>query len=301
MRPALLVAALVTLGVSDDPYVRSRVDTGVVGDTTAHCLWWGKGDQTFFQNQDGNSDTTGTTEFDAFTRSLASWQDISDQCGHLILRDGGRVPDRNIGWVEGASDNRNLVVYRMRFCADVVSRNDPCWGQLSCQNKYDCFDQAKGTIAITTTTYDRNTGEIFDADIEGNGAWFLFTTVDGPPCPTNGPYTQMCVATDVQNTMTHEIGHALGLDHTMRTGSTMNPSAPGGETSKRALDVGSASYICENYPKARPAQDCVITAATGDLGNSATGCSATAGTPLVGLLGLAFACRGRRRPRWLAR
>lgn len=299
MKPALMVAALVSLGIGNDPYIRSRVDTGVADDKNAHCLWWGTGDLTFYQNQDGNPDTTGTTEFDAFTRSMAAWQDVSDQCGHLILRDGGRVPDRDIGWTEGSSSNRNLLVYRMRFCADVVPAGDSCWGELTCQNKHDCFDQAKGTIAITTTTYDRNTGEIYDADIEGNGAWFLFTTVDGPPCPQRGPFTQACVATDVQNTMTHEMGHALGLDHTLFTGSTMTPSAPAGEISKRILDSGSKSYVCENYPKGAPAQDCVITSAQRELGPSANGCSATGGTPLVGLLGLAFASRAWRRRRWV--
>ena len=51
---------------------------------------------------------------------------------------------------------------------------------------------------------------------------------------------------DLQNTLTHELGHALGLDHSSIPQATMAASSTQGETSKRALhqdDKEGHSYI----------------------------------------------------------
>ena len=303
MISALTLVTLIAVGQSgSEPYVRSRVDTGIANDPQAHCLWWGANTITFQQDSAGNPDPPDDSEFTAFSKSLATWQAASDQCGHLTLSEGPRVSDRRIGWVRNAPDNRNMIIYRMKFCQATqqgiesanVPQNDPCWKEQSCQNKYDCFDQAQGTIAITTTTYDTKSGEIFDADIEGNGAFFLFTTVDSPPCPSTGPFSEDCIATDVQNTMTHELGHSLGLDHTNHPGSTMNPSAPSGEISKRVLDPGTQQFMCDAYPKNAAATDCVVQVASSKLGKVDGGCSAAGGpTALMSLIGWALARRRR--------
>ncbi|MBX5484891.1 MAG: matrixin [Myxococcaceae bacterium] len=300
--PLLVALALGQTGT--EPYRRSRVDTGIANDPRAHCLWWGDPHVTFQQNQAGNPDVPDgrvPNEFDAFAAALDTWQAAANACSSLTLSEGPRVADREIGWVEGGP-NENLIVYRMQFCGNpgnggepLVPASDPCWQDQTCQNKYDCFDQARATIAITTTTYDRRTGQIFDADVEGNGAFFLFTTVDSPPCPMGGPFTEQCVATDVQNTFTHELGHAFGLDHTDEEGSTMFRSAPAGETSKRVLDSGTRQFLCDVYPKNAPPKDCVISVAQSELGEAAGGCGCSeAGAPPL-LIGLAlWVLRGRR-------
>ena len=108
--------------------------------------------------------------------------------------------------------------------------------------------------------------------------------MDSPPypvCPrpvTSNPGN--CVATDVQNTMTHEIGHLIGLDHTLALGSVMNPSAPQGELSKRNIDQGSADFVCRTYPKGLASQSCVTPSleSSGNaavLGQQAFGCSSS--------------------------
>ena len=124
-----------------------------------------------------------------------------------------------------------------------------------------------------------------------NAVSYLFTTVDSPPCVPQSLSTS-CVATDIQGTLAHEVGHMLGLDHVARAGSIMNTSAQIGETWRRAIDSETASFVCDVYPQGKPARDCVISPASDELGEAEEcGCGATspaalAGMALLGLLGL---------------
>src|SRR5262249_38090425 len=151
--------------------------------------------------------------------------------------------------------NENILLFRFQSCS-FVDKSDSCWDPKNddCGNKYDCWQHNAMAIAITTTTYDPLSGRILDADIEFNHPNFMCTTVDAPPC-VNRMFAPTCVATDVQNTVTHEIGHMLGLAHTLFAGSTMNPTAPPGETSKRVLDDGTKNFPCAVYPKGHPSKD----------------------------------------------
>src|SRR5262249_13277792 len=152
-------------------------------------------------------------------------------------------------------------------------QDDPCKMKDDCGNEYDCWDHQPAAIAITTTTYEPQSGRIIDADVELNAPNFTFTTVDSPPC-VKPNFAQTCVATDVQNTLTHEIAHMLGLAHPTSPGSTMNPTAPPGETSKRVVDPGTAGFPCAVYPKGGVSKDCIIIAAKDPepLGPAKTGC-----------------------------
>jgi hypothetical protein len=186
-----------------------------------------------------------------------------------------------VGFDPNSANNINLILFRTQTCSSpVVPQGDPCKSDSSCGNKYDCWDLPPNVIAITTSTYDPKTGKLLDADIEMNAAADLkFTTVESPKCPPKDALRRYdCIATDVQNTATHELGHSLGLDHTSRADSTMYPNADVGETSKRVVDPGSQHFVCDVYPKS-------------------SGCSAVPGGPLTALGAWVLLRIFGRRPR----
>ncbi|GHG73809.1 myxosortase-dependent metalloprotease, MXAN_2677/MXAN_2678 family [Comamonas sp. JC664] len=287
LAPFVLALAL---GQSD-PYVRSRVDAG---DTRTQCLFWTNSRVVWNQSTFGNPDTQGDTEFDAIRAAFQSWQDIFAQCGNLTLEEGPRVNERQVGY-RRQGNNTNLVLFRTRDCNEVVPASEACWDEDTCANAFDCWDDDDNTIAITLTTYDERSGIIYDSDISFNAARFSFTTANGQTCFP--PVTTNCVATDVQNTATHEVGHLIGLDHTRAPGSTMNPSAPPGEVSKRIVDSGSRDFVCDAYPKGQASQACLHPVTGIELGPKAGGCAAAGpggALSLVGVWALWLMRRARR-------
>ncbi len=96
------------------------------------------------------------------------------------------------------------------------------------------------TIALTTVSFDTETGEILDADIELNSADYAFTTPSSPAGATGF---------DLQSVLTHETGHFLGLAHSPLARAVMNAS---GDTdavgTKRALTLEDVRGICAIYP-----------------------------------------------------
>jgi uncharacterized protein (TIGR03382 family) len=198
---------------------------------------------------------------------------VQDTSSNLTLTEGPRVSDRTVGYDPTSPNNRNLILFRTRDCSKVVPAGDACLGDATCGNKYDCFEWGANTIALTTTTYDPQTGRLFDADIEFNATDFAFTISDTAP------------NYDLQNAATHELGHSLGLDHSTwydpvnKQESTMGPGSLPTDLSKRVLDLGSQHFVCDVYPKA-----------------SASGCSTAPGAPVVGLGALVLLRMfGRRR------
>ena len=95
------------------------------------------------------------------------------------------------------------------------------------------------TLAVTTYTYKKSTGEITDADILINGTG---------PCLTFDETTPGdCY--DASAVLLHEVGHFLGLDHVVSTdASIMYPTLAPGDGSKRKLEAVDASDIRDSYP-----------------------------------------------------
>lgn len=98
-------------------------------------------------------------------------------------------------------------------------------------------------IAVTLVTVDSGSHEILDADIAFNVSSHLFRILSAGSA--NGD--------DIQNTITHEFGHALGLAHNPSDPAVvMYPSARLGELSKRVLSGDDRAGIGELYPPGVP-------------------------------------------------
>jgi len=84
--------------------------------------------------------------------------------------------------------------------ANTIMFRDVTWSECDGTPKPD----ADTTLALTTVTFNTETGEIYDADMEINTANNAITTSDPPGR----------VLYDFHSIMTHEAGHFLGLAHT---------------------------------------------------------------------------------------
>lgn len=271
---------VVTIALSQA--VRSRVDDQ---DPKSQCLWWPENSQIQLKfSADGNPLTPGETEFDGLAAALATWQTQLSACGNLTLTRGPRTATRKVGFFEKQT-NEDVAVFRLRRCSEIVPPGDTCGGADNCGNQFDCWQHQEAAIAITTTSYNPTTGRILDSDIEFNSPTFTFSTVDSPVC-LSGALSTNCVATDLQNTTTHELGHLLGLAHSPSTSSTMSYRANPGELSKRVLDADTAQFVCDAYPKGRPSQTCFLPPVSPQLGKAAPGCGAAPGGLLIAIAAL---------------
>ena len=295
MRAAAAALVLVAGAPAARAYVRTETQPG-----SGIYLFWAPRGHTFQIDVLGTPDVPGTSAFEAIRKSFATWEGAA--CSDLVFPEvlpleGG---DRRIGYFPG-SLNRNLVLFRTASCASVVPASAPCITQGGCSNQYDCWDRGGAVIATTVTTFSARTGQIFDADIEINDApgpngKFTFTTVDAPTCPPGGPVVN-CVSIDIQNTLTHEAGHTLGLAHSTDPSATMAASAPPGETAKRALHPDDLQGICTIYPRGAQTVTSIGDPIRLVPAGSGCGCSSqkggTASALWVGLL----VALGRRRAR----
>jgi hypothetical protein len=279
---AVLLAASLALAADGGVpgFVRANISEV---DPTLGCQYWQDTQINWVQASTGNtgdSPTPGDTELTAVAAAFGSWQAQAAACGNFTLLEQTRTPNRITGYDQQTpGNNQNLVLFRPKLCSMVAPNGDACFSQGTCGNKYDCFQYASGNIAITTTTFSTRTGRIFDADIEMNASKVL-TAVDAPPCPPN-LLSQSCVAFDIQNTLTHEIGHFMGLAHDPSTESTMYFSASPGELKKRALDPGTQQFVCDVYPRGLPSQPCVVRAVTNNDPMPASACSAMPGAAMA--------------------
>lgn len=140
------------------------------------------------------------------------------------------------------------------------------WGRnardASQRRPYDPF-----ALAITSVWAKPSTGEITEADIEFNGLGPPWGDLEADPeAGTDGS------SHDLQNVLTHELGHVLGLDHTCDAGGQTNwtdhrgdpvgacpapPETEGptmvgsiqpGDLARRTLEEDEQLAMCDLYP-----------------------------------------------------
>lgn len=185
----------------------------------------------------GGGAEVGSVELaDVLRRGAETW--TTPDCSDLTVGVGAPTQERVIGfnWHAGSGSDRNenIVVFRNQTEGDAVDR----------------WVHTLGALAITTVTFDTRSGRLLDADIEINDLAFEFTTCD----PNDAGCT---VNFDLENTLTHELGHVLGLDHPPNDApgavdATMFASASRGDTEKRSLAVDDRDGLCHLYPAGDP-------------------------------------------------
>jgi hypothetical protein len=162
------------------------------------------------------------------------------------------------------------------------------------------YQKVANHLALTTLTFNPETGEIYDVDVEINSADNSISVGD------------QNVTNDLLSIVTHEAGHFFGLSHTLVPGATMAPDYDSGTTDMRSIEADDVAGICEIYPPDRKAPPCEnsVNPRRGFLSECGVdeaeenGCCATApGTTrgsagpalLLGGLGVAFFALRRRR------
>jgi hypothetical protein len=168
--------------------------------------------------QDASKEVTIEQATAGMAKAFATWSSAECSGGKVSIdvKDLGPV---TCDLVQYNSDqgNQHLIVFR-----------DHGWDHADPNN----------TLALTTLTYDENTGEIFDADMEINTTQQTLTVND--PIPRDG--------FDFLSVITHEAGHFLGLAHTGDSSATMYPKYKQGSTSLRVLHPDDVAGICATYP-----------------------------------------------------
>jgi len=231
---AILVAVAVASSAAPaHAFVRTRVQRG---DYAGTAIFWPRRCIPFHLNNRGSDDVGLRTIETAARRSFAAWEQVD--CSDTELAWQGLTNVEVVGYTPNAK-NLNMVVFQ-----------EEVWPHDS------------KIIALTTVTYCSapsgppcdSAGMVLDADIEMNGVDFDFTATPVPGL----------VRYDAQNTITHEVGHFLGLDHTPVEDATMFAFAPAGERSKQSLADDDVAGLCEISPHVTPVPACEPFEVTGE-------------------------------------
>ncbi len=292
--PLAAAAALAALGAPRA--ARAYCFTAACGDETAgticvpegeiDCgvpLRWATRCTGFAIQEDGSRRVSANRLNDLARAAFASWTDTECDGGErpgLVVQPLGRVACGDLEYNSGAG-NANVIVFRENGWPHPASGHN---------------------VALTTTTFDPETGELFDADIELNSSDFEFTTEDGD------------VVYDLESVLTHEVGHFLGIGHTDVEESTMLPIYLQGDVSLRTLGPDDSNAICDLYPPKDVEETCnplprhgfspecaadqtegSCTASPGSVRSSGSAAQATTALLLLGLA--ARTRRAKRAPR----
>lgn len=128
-------------------------------------------------------------------------------------------------------------------CGEVEYNKDAGNANIVVFNDEWPHSEATHTFALTITTFDPETGELLNADIELNARDHDFTVNDGD------------IRADLLSILTHEAGHFLGLGHSEDTEATMFAFYEEGSTELRSLSGDDSAAICAAYPPSAAIDD----------------------------------------------
>ena len=275
-----------------------------------HYLFWESGCIFVTPDSAGTKAISGDGAFQAIDQAFATWNNSTASCSYMKVKDAGAKP------MEVGNDKINTVKFR-----------DDTWGRPAVDGD-PARTYSPSAAGITTVVYvDDGTnprdGAIVDADIEINAVNFHVTLEPDPNDPAF-PGEQNAV---LLNTLTHEVGHLHGLEHTCRlsdaepmridnngnpvplcmppndppaiANATMYPTQVSGETSKETLSNDDIQSMCDIYPTAKDPNTCAPVAgapSSGGGGGCNSGPSNDLGILVSGsAIALPFAGRRRRK------
>lgn len=189
--------------------------------TSGEPLWWANSCVGFSLQRDASVHIPIKYVRQVATRSFTAWSDLECETGYATLAFSElEEAECNRTEYNDGGRNSNIILFQ--------------------DNKWD-YKGADNTLAKTTVTFDAETGEIFDADIEINHAYNNFTISDE------------VVDYDLESVLTHEVGHLIGLDHTPDYAATMYAGYEPGSMEQRSLEPDDVLGACTAYPPERDA------------------------------------------------
>ncbi len=278
------------------PFVRTQTKSGTK-------LHWAKSCVFITPDVAGTTDLDGDLENQILDKALVEWTDRTRDCGYMTFEKNEPVA----GEVEYGGIN--FLKYRQ----DRWSRTATDTAAVDC---YSPTAAALTTLFFVDKPGSKKDGVIIDADIEINAVGFSVSADH----KSNGEGSKA----DLQNTLTHELGHLLGLDHTCwdQSGSplvaddgssvpscyppdqlpaavteaTMYAFEAAGETRKSSLEQDDLDGLCAIYPKDDDPGVCepaLAPASSGDGCGCRAGGAGSAGLGSLWLLSLFLLCLRR--------
>jgi hypothetical protein len=189
-----------------------------------HPVWWRNACQSYDIQQDASAQVPYDVAVTSFATAFSKWTgaDCPDG-GHpsISIENLGPVACDEVHYNDNTTGqgNQHVIVFR-----------DEVWPHP---------DDLNNTLGLTTITFDPDTGEIYDADMEINSTVPL--TVSGP-VPSSG--------NDFLSIITHESGHFFGMAHSNDDLATMYAHYTPGSTYMRNLTSDDTAGICSIYPTA---------------------------------------------------
>ncbi len=167
---------------------------------------------------------TATALFAAGTQAAAAWSYPTLACTDIRLAMVAQAQaSADVGY-----DKNNVIVFRQDTWCRQPSPVDDAGNP-----EPDCFPAS--ALAVTTIFKNKDTGEILDADIELNAVDYSWGDLEAEPDLTTS------TTADFQNTLTHELGHVIGLDH--------NCYAPGDAQPRENDNTGVPEVDCYGNPQ----------------------------------------------------
>ena len=191
------------------------------GDGTFVWLAWDDRDLTWQLERGGSRDAPREVVIAIVDRSFFRWTNVT--CGEHAL-------DFAVSFDPSPSDEMVAV-------HTLLGPNE---NQVLFDDAWAAHDHDPSAFALATVHYSPSTGRIRGADLELNEEHWRFTT-----CPPAG-----CVdgQVDLENVVTHEIGHFFGLAHTPNDAeATMWACSAPGDVHMRDLEEDDVAGLCALY------------------------------------------------------